>query len=99
MARSLVFPVQLNANGALATVEQGSDADIENGLDFALSWPQGTKSNDPTYGRPADAEGSEPDPAAMAAAAAHSEPRARTRGDLIAEAAGRAVEQVDWDRA
>lgn len=99
MARSLAFPLRLNANGALVTNEQGSDDDIANGLDFALSWPQGTKSNAPDYGRPADADGGEPDPAAMAAAGAHSEPRARTRGDLLSMAAGRAIEQIGYERA
>jgi hypothetical protein len=97
MPRSLAFPVRLNASGALATNAQDSDDDVANGLLFALAWPQGTRTLDPSYGRPAEADGGEPDADAMAAAAARSEPRARTRGDLLAFAAGRAVEQVGYE--
>lgn len=98
MAQSLAFPLRLGTHGALVTNEQDSDADIANGIDFALSWPQGTRTSDPSYGRPADTDGGEPDAVAMAAAAAHSEPRARTRGDLISQTIATADEEVGYER-
>lgn len=97
MARSLNFPLRLNSSGALATNEQDSDADVASGLLLALTWPQGTKRRAADYGRPM-IEFTDVDTAALARAAEHSEPRARTRADLIAQAIGTSTVDVGYEQ-
>lgn len=97
VARSLAYPLRLTSTGALATNEQESDADIGSGLLLAMAWTQGERRRSPSYGRP-PIEFTRADPGMLATALGQSEPRARTRGDLIEETIATATEQIGYER-
>lgn len=51
----LTYPLQVGADGALVTAQQGSDAEIESCMAVALKWPLGTRETDPDFGVPEEA--------------------------------------------
>lgn len=96
MARSLAYPLHLNSAGAFVSNEQDSDDDVANGLVFAMAWTQGEKRRAPGYGRP-PIEFTRADPRLLAVALEESEPRARTRGDLLSETIATATEEIGFE--
>lgn len=50
MPRLISFPFRLDANGAVATVDQGSDAEIEQQIAVAMMTKPGERITVPTYG-------------------------------------------------
>lgn len=50
MPRLISFPFRLDANGAVATVDQGSDAEIEEQIALAMLTRPGERITVPTYG-------------------------------------------------
>lgn len=50
MPRLISFPFRLDANGAVATVDQGSDAEIEEQIAVAMMTRPGERITVPTFG-------------------------------------------------
>lgn len=52
MARTLAWPLRHTPAGRYATVEQGSLAEVQQGVDMILTVPAGSLVYDPGFGRP-----------------------------------------------
>ena len=96
----LTYPLQVGADGALVTAQQGSDAEIESCMAVVLKWPLGTRELDPDFGVPEEqflTGGANLDE--IRVALAHGEPRATetiTQDDTQLASFVSAV-QVGWN--
>lgn len=78
----LSYPLRVGADGALVTVQQGTDEEIESCMMVVLRWPLGTRQLDPDFGVPEgnfQTGGADLDD--IRAAVAYGEPRAVGRVD------------------
>lgn len=93
----LAFPIALGADGQLATVEQGSPADVAGCIALALSYEPGQRRGKPNFGCRSQEFDDRVDVQAIRSAVLADEPRAQGVGaDVVAEAAGLVGIEVEF---